>query len=38
MKKRLPDRLGLLRIESLEQHPDLEAIAEPQGDDLPSVD
>jgi hypothetical protein len=37
MKKRLPDRLGLLLVESLESHPDLEAIAEPQGDDFPPV-
>src|SRR4029077_21229284 len=37
MKKRLPDRLGLLPVEPLEYHPDLETIAEPQRDDLPPV-
>src|SRR5271168_4849199 len=34
MKKRLPDHLGLLLVEPLKNHPDLEAIAEPQVDDL----
>ncbi len=37
MEERLPNRLGLLLVESLEHHPDLEAIAEPQVDDLPPV-
>ncbi len=37
MEKRLPDRLGLLLVEPLERHPDLEAIAEPQRNDLPPV-
>src|SRR5271154_1099712 len=37
MEKRLPDRLRLLLVEPLKRHPDLEAIAEPQVDDLPPV-
>src|SRR5437868_10280838 len=37
MEKRLPDRLGLLLVEPLEDQPDLEAIAEPQRDDLPPM-
>jgi hypothetical protein len=37
MEKRSPDCLGLLLVQPLKHHPDLEAIAEPQRGDLPPV-